>query len=1124
MKLNHKQIPEDRAIVRLKKGKMAIRSPGSGATCEKCAEFSSLAELKNYERKGSLDIQKYLNIYMGADDVRPLIHASGEYVMEYYPEAYKKAYSLPEGYVLKTKDFNKLQREARKGDTDIPFDECSVAMVFDKVKETYKNVPSLTIYDYAFTDTLLRGVNQEQKKKFINSGVTIDDLTPGDHDVFGVGIYMNEIIGVFFQIKGTTPKVNPKGIRDCLSKATKQIQKDLSIFRIMCSEFINSAVKLTGFAAFPMLSRSDLQDVIPCDDCRKRILTSDDLLTLGRFKTFLKTHNIVLENSWKQDTTREDIKQTFMKIFSLYVCAASFVDLPRNPNQLFHKSEEHLQKMLMILTPPQRELVKSEENIVFIFGGSGTGKTFVIKKRAERMAAQGEVLLINIVGGHLTEEFRHDLIETKNIEVVDGRREGLEEDLEALKKYLRARGKGKHILIDEVPITLGFQGVITSGALSKHWEWVVGMTPEMKSITLSFRPNDQSYTRDFSLQDVKPVDCKLVVLEKVKRNCRKIAELFLAIGDYSRRIFISLEKTLPLNVRQSGARFLPALFPIPSCFSVHPIECKDEKACEALRAAHAIRVIYQECFRPPETTSLFVVVDSDNRRNDLANTFASLDPLLPLLFPDFNSSRKLWDFRGNTASEGSFPIIIVTESEMIGCHSKNVTVIVDFTHSKWQNYVRLIATIGKNKIIAVEEEQLRTGKFSRVTKQIPKWTIKECKDNVELKENMKKAWQQRDAKEIDNLEEKAFPGMNIDWDEWEEKEKHDVDLMLRHWLSGIFGPPASGKSRRVNMLINHVIESGGRVILLQPDNDLLTSLKNLKTGFDIPGFSDIQVIHPENFRGCEASIVTVMDVGDNWLLEVISRSRTQLTIIDDIPSHEDLWNTMIEEHHLQIWEGPTPKDIEAHPGILLTLDEKERFLREPTWNDAGKRIGEKAVNGGYLDRDTGLPGEASRVELKKHWEITGFLERKGVQWEFGSRPPVALDIQCDGGGLLESLSLCLTGSLLHLPLLKKLLEGDDPRETLLKIQRGAEVFRRPIVLMGEKLSGTFLPQGENENKDLQCLLLFAQGDLQHVTIRPVVPERSKMSKEEHEELNVSFDRLLIESGEEEEADEHDDSA
>ncbi|CAG0879918.1 unnamed protein product [Darwinula stevensoni] len=33
-----------------------------------------------------------------------------------------------------------------------------------------------------------------------------------------------------------------------------------------------------------------------------------------------------------------------------------------------------------------------------------------------------------------------------------------------------------------------------------------------------------------------------------------------------------------------------------------------------------------------------------------------------------------------------------------------------------------------------------------------------------------------------------------------------------------------------------------------------------------------------------------------------------------------------------------------------------------------------------------------------------------------------------------------------------------------------------------------------------------------------------MSKEEHEELNVSFDRLLIESGEEEEAGEHDDSA
>ncbi|CAG0904686.1 unnamed protein product, partial [Darwinula stevensoni] len=38
--------------------------------------------------------------------------------------------------------------------------------------------------------------------------------------------------------------------------------------------------------------------------------------------------------------------------------------------------------------------------------------------------------------------------------------------------------------------------------------------------------------------------------------------------------------------------------------------------------------------------------------------------------------------------------------------------------------------------------------------------------------------------------------------------------------------------------------------------------------------------------------------------------------------------------------------------------------------------------------------------------------------------------------------------------------------------------------------GTFFPQrGEVENKDLQGILLFSQGDSQHITILPVVPQR-----------------------------------
>ncbi|CAG0894953.1 unnamed protein product [Darwinula stevensoni] len=771
----------------------------------------------------------------------------------------------------------------------------------------------------------------------------------------------------------------------------------------------------------------------------------------------------------------------------------------------------------------------------------------------------------------------------KNIEVVDGRDVGLDEDLAALKKYLPKKVKGGHVLLDEVPITLGFQGTITSEALSEHWKWIVDMNSLVKSITVSFRPNDQSFLRDIPLQDVRPGGYKIRILESVMRNSRKIAELFLAILDYSRRIFISSEKTLPLDIKQSGNGFLPVLFPIPSCFSIHPGECKDEKTYEAVRCSFAVQSIYEEYSKSSEKIPLFVVVDHQERRNALVNVFTFLYPSIPLLFLNFNWSRHVWDFHGNVVSEVLLPIVVVTESEMIGCHLTNVTVVIDIAQSKWQNYARLIATTGdRRKIIVVEEEQLRIGKFSRVRKEISGWETWEIMKSVDknLKVRLEKAMKQCHVKKIDYLEEDTFPpapfpGMSIDWN-GREGEERDVNLMLRSWLSGIFGPPASGKSRRVDVLISRVTERGDRVLLLhsesvlsriafrqrwegkdnvdfegfdsnkinslqdiinrvqriqreekrkekhfmgrtilkakiskeeerekrekkkqrreegeartekgfgkkqemgllnvvvedcpllkdfkliieklkemkirlilafkphsedaegeaveryikvlqdnpestaivlrsQPTNvhllkhiqknetgkalqlkagnlsvssvpaaivlgpavrwfkcsgqhlgyickgmsscskavalasslshrvlprqlsgysseilvsseELLTSLQTLKTHLDI---HDVKVIHPKDFRGSEASVVITVDVGDDWLLEAISRSRNQLFIIDNIPSHEDLWKTMMEEQRVQTWDDPIPWDNEAYSRIFLTLDEEEQFL------------------------------------------------------------------------------------------------------------------------------------------------------------------------------------------------------
>ncbi|CAG0882330.1 unnamed protein product [Darwinula stevensoni] len=1022
------------------------------------------------------------------------------------------------------------------------------------------------------------------------------------------------------------------------------------------------------------------------------------------------------------------------------------------------------------------------------------------------------------------------------IEVVDGEKEGLEENLLKFKTFLQEKGEGKHVLVDEVPITLGFQENITSEALSKHWEWVkymIGGPPPIKSITISFRPNDPSYARDFPLEDVRPGRFNVTVLESVKRNSRKVAELFLAIGNYSRRIFISQEKTIPLRMKQSGNGFLPALSPIPSCSSIHPSECRNEKICEVVRAFHIIHGIYEEQSKSSEKIPLFVVVDHERRRNALVNIFASLDPSLPLIFL---SDRK-YQFHGSESAKNSIPIVVVTESEFIGCHPKNMIVVVDFAQSEWKNYARLAATTGENKIIVFEEEQLRTGKFFRLTKEVPGIVERSFDEGFksDLKVRLEKAWQECDAEKIECMEEKAFPlasfpGMTLDWGGREKEEESDVELMLKHGLSIIFGPAASGKSRRLNMLIKRVTEKGDQVFLIhqgsilsleeyqrrwsakenvefeersitinslgniirrvemyqkrkeeekekeeegkkgeeegkeeesiiwkkrktkgyvmeekkrgkkggekqegrlltvivedcpflidlqetraaqwgkhrgqsapglayqgaphgtplgslgrrgswaskgpqggsqgatglvlpwapgnlwaplqetmirlkemkvrlilsikphsakasretvrrtieflkenpdstaieiqsqptnvlllqhiqknetakalnlrvkslsvfavpativpgppvkyismknykcsgrhlgylckgekscsakvaavsglsraifpkttnnQPhvlvsDKDLLTSLQSLKTRFDV------QVIHPKEFRGCEASVIVSVNVNDEWLLEVISRSRTQLIIID-IDNREDLWQTMIEEQRVEVQDDFSPE--------YILHSYSEIFVGEPTWDDSAKRIAEEAVKRETcFDQETGKinclsaktwevlnkvlplpkdsspftdwgyawndwPGEALLVEHPT--TITDFLKMNGVQWETKKWPPVPLKTQSSRLGILESLSLALTGSLLHLPLLKRILGEEDPQDPLPLIQKGADILKRPIVLMGKKLSDTTSRMGPPELLKLMKLQLSSEelmDSLRHVAVHPV---------------------------------------
>ncbi|CAG0886453.1 unnamed protein product [Darwinula stevensoni] len=1345
---------------------------------------------------------------MGAGNERPWNEAASEYLGQHYPEAYTKAYSLPEGYILSNKNFNELRSKAIKGleDVNMPLDQVSVVKVFSMLKDALKDAPSLTLADYAFTDTLLKGVKEQQKKEFEKLGVPKEYLEPGDHDVFGVGLSGEEVVGIFFQVKGTM-RANRKTILKTLGRAIQQVRKDIRIFKTVCGEFLASHVKLAGFAAFPMLSKADLQNDIKCEDCRARILTSEDLDATDSFKAFLSRHRIELKKPCCHGIMESPIMKTFRYIFDLYVCAASAVDLPRSFKQLSRRSGEQMEKMIVILTPQQRELVKSDSKMLFICGAPGTGKTFVIKKRALLLGETGEVLLINVAGGLLTTEFQEEFSGNANIQIIDGRKEGLEEDLRALKKYISKEGKGKHVLMDEVPITIGFQDIITPEALSKHWEWIADLENDAKSITVSFRPNDQTYTRDFPLEDMKLAEsCHITILNRVKRNTQRISGLFTAIGNFSRRVFVSSERSTVMDVEESSDGFLPRLFTILSCQALHR-KCKNEQICESVRASHAIHAIHEQCSQST-TNPIFVVVDTETRKNALVNIFSSSYDSLPFLFrSSYYSSDGSGDsdrekFRGKPAPNGSNHLVILTEKEVMGYHPKNLMVVVDFPLSQWMNYNRLIATTGpENKIILIEDEELRTGRFSRITKEIQGWTIE---DRIMIiDENLHQRLQAAFSKyaeesihQIKNIEEfplQAFPEIDMfqgermeDGNEEVQKifigSENDSEYMVGPRLVGIFGSPASGKSKYVDLLIRQITKRQVQVLLLHPEDRLTSQLfrmrwrnnqnlgiayfpsnettltkneikspqdiinhvmnvietwrkegspflgstntlrsikrrdgirskeeespmvvivedcplfeefggfmKELKTininlilafephskdaisveaavkfmegncecraivlgsqptnkslvkhiqknetrnalklkakslslssepavivlgsavryilyecseqhfGYKCKGsnycidcvrvaasvslvappeatddqlyilasdenllaslgtlktWCGVRVVHPKDFRGCEASAVIAVNVSDEWLLEVISRSRTQLIIIDTLSDHEDLWDSMRQEQRVEVLSGNFPTGIEDRK-VLLTLDEEKKFLWTPTWDKTGERIGEEALKKeGFLDQNTGglfclsdepvdkilpsppyldpfaawgyawggNPGEVSQIGDGKR--IIEFLGLRGVKWEPMYWPPVPLKVRSKGTGLLESLSIVLTGSLMHLPLLKKRLKDEyhssspelnvsdetgsmengglqfSTLETLLhQIQLAATILRRPIVLFGNKLSCTFLPEDTNEEKNLCCVLFIARDNLQPnsfenpqlISIIPIVP-------------------------------------
>ncbi|CAG0903412.1 unnamed protein product, partial [Darwinula stevensoni] len=177
-------------------------------------------------------------------------------------------------------------------------------------------------------------------------------------------------------------------------------------------------------------------------------------------------------------------------------------------------------------------------------------------------------------------------------------------------------------------------------------------------------------------------------------------------------------------------------------------------------------------------------------------------------------------------------------------------------------------------------------------------------------------------------------------------------------------------------------------------------------------------------------------------------------------------------------------------------------------------------------------GEVAGVDALQRERVLQILSQNGVEWEVADHPPAVVEVTESGGGVLESLSLFLTGSLLHYSFMKPnssstSVSSSESIKQLCYVEHD-ELFeihefytlRRSKAGRPQKLSSpdkqfcvraitsgkletatqvtskfrdvrsprTFLPREEEHgHEDWRGILLFADMDKQPMRIIPIVP-------------------------------------
>ncbi|CAG0896297.1 unnamed protein product [Darwinula stevensoni] len=493
--------------------------------------------------------------------------------------------------------------------------------------------------------------------------------------------------------------------------------------------------------------------------------------------------------------------KTYKYIFDFYICVASNVDHRLNPTQLFTRYKELLTHTGMILPANEKKLIRSKENAIFIFGGSGTGKTTILKERALELAKGGDVLVITLAGSLQAEEFRLHCKGRRNITV----KKWISENLMELFGFLKLHGAGKDVLIDQVDITFRIGGSFAKKKPFKRWKNILCWKDHVKSLTFAFRTYDSSYTSEINVGIKMIPGVQVEILNDIRTKTRHLTEFILALESYSRRKFFCKEPNMKgIDFWYPEREFMPTFSSMHSCRAFHD-RCWNKLTCEAVRSSHSIsehlRSVSINKQRP-----LYAVVDCLERRNRLGNALTTLNGINVIFI---NEDGESW---GKMSNENPFSVIIVTADQTLGFHMENPVLILDFPDCKWTNFVRLVSSHHDNVFVFVERDQLQTGKYAQLTKMSVTETIAD-KIEADMREKMDMA-QKMVEFDISHMDEKAWHRVNLPI---RVQGKSLVPTKNPSRCTIIFGPPASGKSMMLLKCMKQLASHGqsqNRIILL----------------------------------------------------------------------------------------------------------------------------------------------------------------------------------------------------------------------------------------------------------------------------------------------------------------------